>query len=1021
MIPRKLVLEGVYSYRKRQEIDFTSLTSGGIFGIFGSVGSGKSAILEAVTYALYGQIERLSQTEQRGYNMMNLQSSRLFIDFEFSHGDETYRFTVSAKRQKKDFSSISSPERQGYRLSREDWIPLESSSVRGGVTAETILGLSYEHFRRTVIIPQGKFQEFIQLTPTNRTAMIETLFNLERFNLFGRTAARLNKVKAERSHLEGRQEEMNRYSREDLKEVETKQAENLKHIQEMEGTLTEGKARLQYMDETVKMRQEEHPLKAKLESLDARLPEIQHKESSLNRYKTLQDHFSPLFRQKQILSEQLKKEKIRQERILSSARELLEEQETEDQIWKELSAGWERKESLKEEIRSFRAAGEIYRHQKELKSLNQERDEMTASLDLRKKAVSEKSTEREILQKQILQEENALPDWEEIREIEDLYTHSDRMKREKEALEKQLRTLREQLEALLAPLIKEALPGKEETKENETVHLAGKILSVREEAYASLREVFHQNRVQLDTEKKLLSLSGELTEGDPCPLCGSPHHPSPLSIRNFSERENELGEIKQTLKTAETSLQTLKGYWYNYQAGSQSIGKQLEKFKAQLNSLEEARESHNSRFSTTPYRADDSEAFRKACGQFREQEDRVRRLYRKREDLDRTILKLKKEAEGTADREKDLALRVSALSSSVEVKLELLLPAHRESLPPDSTEEEQALKSRLDRIEKEYPLVLKKRQSREEELSELEKEKAANTAILEDLTLRLKTWETEMGKALEETEEKNPEEIDRILGENRNIDQEQRDIDAFRQERLLLSERLEVLQEKLTGREYDPETHAVLKGKVEEREKNRSALLTVQGSLRKQREDLLTGLEEKELLEKQLEKILAREENLKELTALFKGKKFTEYIASIYLQELCQRANDRFFPLTNQTLELVFENNAILVRDYLNEGKTRLVKTLSGGQTFQAALSLALALTDQIGMGGDHFFFLDEGFGTLDRETLETVIATLRKLSRDGRIIGLISHVEDLKQELDVWLEIRRTAETGSTVTSSWL
>ena len=81
MIPRKLSLEGVYSYREKQSIDFQSLTGGGIFGIFGPVGSGKSAILEAMTYALYGQIERLGQTEQRGYNMMNLQSDRMLYRF----------------------------------------------------------------------------------------------------------------------------------------------------------------------------------------------------------------------------------------------------------------------------------------------------------------------------------------------------------------------------------------------------------------------------------------------------------------------------------------------------------------------------------------------------------------------------------------------------------------------------------------------------------------------------------------------------------------------------------------------------------------------------------------------------------------------------------------------------------------------------------------------------------------------------------------------------------------------------
>ncbi|MDC7242074.1 MAG: SMC family ATPase, partial [Spirochaetales bacterium] len=174
MIPQKLILEGVYSYRERQTIDFSTLSEAGIFGVFGNVGSGKSAILESMTYALYGQIERLNQSEQRGYNIMNLQSPSLFIDFEFIQKGECYRFNVTAKRQKKDFTQIGTPRRSAYKMEGGEWIPLPDEGIRGGITAEEIIGLSYEHFRKTVIIPQGKFQEFIQLPPAQRTVMIET-------------------------------------------------------------------------------------------------------------------------------------------------------------------------------------------------------------------------------------------------------------------------------------------------------------------------------------------------------------------------------------------------------------------------------------------------------------------------------------------------------------------------------------------------------------------------------------------------------------------------------------------------------------------------------------------------------------------------------------------------------------------------------------------------------------------------------------------------------------------------------
>ena len=99
------------------------------------------------------------------------------------------------------------------------------------------------------------------------------------------------------------------------------------------------------------------------------------------------------------------------------------------------------------------------------------------------------------------------------------------------------------------------------------------------------------------------------------------------------------------------------------------------------------------------------------------------------------------------------------------------------------------------------------------------------------------------------------------------------------------------------------------------------------------------------------------------------------------------------------------------------------MKTLSGGQTFQASLSLALALADNIHSlthSGHNFFFLDEGFGSLDKESLGVVFSTLKTLRRENRIVGVISHVEDLQQELETYLKIMNNPENGSLISKSW-
>ncbi len=118
MIPVKLTIQGLYSYQERQTIDFGKLTGAKLFGIFGAVGSGKSSVLEAITFALYGKTDRLNLSgDNRNYNMMNLKSAEMLIDFEFETGkDQTaYRAIVKGKRNSKKFEDVKTLERTALR------------------------------------------------------------------------------------------------------------------------------------------------------------------------------------------------------------------------------------------------------------------------------------------------------------------------------------------------------------------------------------------------------------------------------------------------------------------------------------------------------------------------------------------------------------------------------------------------------------------------------------------------------------------------------------------------------------------------------------------------------------------------------------------------------------------------------------------------------------------------------------------------------------------------------------------
>lgn len=138
----------------------------------------------------------------------------------------------------------------------------------------------------------------------------------------------------------------------------------------------------------------------------------------------------------------------------------------------------------------------------------------------------------------------------------------------------------------------------------------------------------------------------------------------------------------------------------------------------------------------------------------------------------------------------------------------------------------------------------------------------------------------------------------------------------------------------------------------------------------------------------------------------------------VHLQRLCEIANQRFHRLTKNNLSLTInENNEFEVVDFLHNGFKRSVKTLSGGQAFQASLCLALALAENIqsmNKADKNFFFIDEGFGTQDPESMNTVFETLQYLHRDNRIVGIISHVEELKERIPRAITVVNDTEKGS-------
>ena len=253
------------------------------------------------------------------------------------------------------------------------------------------------------------------------------------------------------------------------------------------------------------------------------------------------------------------------------------------------------------------------------------------------------------------------------------------------------------------------------------------------------------------------------------------------------------------------------------------------------------------------------------------------------------------------------------------------------------------------------------------------------------------------------------------IAERLKMDQ---DISAFQQEVMIYKQRRKDVEERLQGQRLRPEEWLAWPVRLKEKEKAHNEGIERRGVTQQTLARLNEKHEEWMRLEAERKALNRRLSLCKTLQTVFKGNAFIEFIAQEQLTNVAIDASERLKELTNQRYALeVDSEGGFIMRDDANGGVRRPVNSLSGGETFLTALALALALSTQIQLRGEsplEFFFLDEGFGTLDANLLETVMNTLEKLHLQNLTIGIISHVPELKNRLARRL-IVTPAEAGGT------
>ncbi|GGH26740.1 AAA family ATPase [Paenibacillus segetis] len=1122
MKPISLKLSGLQSYREMQEIDFSALCEMGLFGIFGPTGSGKSTILDAITLAMYGKVGRASGGTQ---GIMNQSEDSLFVSFTFelmsAKGTERYRVERRFKRQNE--LSISNT------ISRFIEVLPEGEQVKADKLADVTrcveekIGLKMDDFTRAVVLPQGKFAEFLSLKGADRRAMLQRLFHLEKYgDLLGQKLARkvketdnsLRELNAEQQGLGNASEEMLREAEAMMKGAillaETRRRElgdaqqrfdqlvkvrelalehnrrttELKALQEREGAIAELEAKLAKATASEQIRptltawKEAERLLAERESLaEAAHKAAQEAEALATQAVAKAEAATALLgREEPLLLQRL--DQLEQARILQRECDalLLEFRE----LQRKSQEGNARRLLLSEETQKEEQLLAKAQHRK------QELEELLKGCEVKA------SERREV---QIAGErEQALQMLQEQLSRAEVEESGHRTKAEECALRLKDITLKEQEAEFVCRNMAASL-----------VQTATDLFAIESRAIAcsdalSLQEVAMRQALK-DRENRVwsLTLAEGLQDGQSCPVCGSVHHPQPalagiddssgseiqldeianlqgqirelryalsrdidncLSLLELlgapeaeglsslarnqvatsldsSEKESEPGSIEsmigaleagrealnlsqqhhtlhsileelqrdskaataariklQPLRTAaEVDMSSASGLLEQSKLRSESLRNELhiKKQEWEKEQPQGSLESASARLKLIQDKDAKAEEIKQRLALsvpfIEEKGAKLLALGRDVVELDKVLLQLDTQQQGKEELLKDKQERLRIWTGGADV----------EKLWNEANQRLQAL--RLDAQESTLRQSQALSQSHEFAKADVLARQAA-IAAQEQKQALMQRWQGE----LETSPFASEEEVKEAMIDGGMIQSFTEQIRLHRDNERELQIGLKELDTKLDGRVVTDEEWSHCSTKLALAKEQDEEALQNKARTERDLEDLQTRhIRWRELEERRI-KLQHEAGLLSKLQSSLRGNAFVEYVAEEQLMNVSQAASQRLRFLTKQRYALETDSSGgFVICDDANGGVKRPVATLSGGETFLTSLALALALSAQIQLRGQYplqFFFLDEGFGTLDPELLDTVITSLEHLHHDHLSVGIISHVAELRARL---------------------
>ncbi|MGE7826179.1 AAA family ATPase [Paenibacillus sp. NPDC093718] len=1140
MKPILLKLSGLQSYRDTQEIDFETLCETGLFGIFGPTGSGKSTLLDAITLAMYGKVERAVNGTQ---GIMNHSEDSLSVSFTFelSSAAGLERYRVERRFKRVNELSISNT------VSRFIHVTPDGDQVMADKLAEVTrcveekIGLKMDDFTRAVVLPQGKFAEFLSLKGSERRQMLQRLFHLERYGdqLAIKLSRRVKDTEGSLKSVEAEQQGLGSAGKEALAEATTVLEDAKKHAASSRNLLQAAIEAHEAMGKIRELDMEKRRLQGKLDELALHEEEMKLLERRLeltgaaaavlpalevwresgkvwDHRRQIAEELTAQAASAQNAAEQaVKADEAAQAALRAEEPKLvLREQQLEQAVLLQRERDGLREELIRLDAQRVDARKELdgvtaqLQKEQELLERGQKRQE---ELQTKLKGLEIRSGERQALHMA-------------MQKVQALESAGRRKQKAELELKSQERKLKEQEASFIA------LQKQEQELQRHYIQLSVQADSLQRDAAeassfadrmaaaaAQVNQAMNDSHRNKQLQALSLSLAAELREGAPCPVCGSEHHPQPAASSghpedHLDETMNQLAQITHQIQ--ETRL-TLRGQLNEAESLASQTRSLIEPYaddellavkwggqeqqgwmEAAVSAIPADDQPYDVEklASDTAWLIKAAETQAAAIGQCRTEASKVQQsLFTCQQELMKQSAALEN-GQMTWNQLRDQLAGLEAeaegiLTSWQEVKPDFSLEeaAGRFQLMQEKDAEAESIKEGLERsipfIEEKQRAVLRL----EQQLRELEKQliqwdaqREGKADGLKDKEERLRAWigdrsaeellgecRTRMTMLKESAEQarsecrKAEEKAQHAAKEAALAEQAERAAQEQHQAAKLAWENqlaaspfateLAVLEACLTAEEIERCAQLVKAHRDGQREwtlrlrdveqklgaspfheeewERCTAELqaartadeeALQARARAERD--LEDLNKRHIrfmeLEEQRLSLQRESERLSKLQSCLRGNAFVEYIAEEQLMQVSQSASQRLRYLTKQRYSLeVDSGGGFVIRDDANGGVRRPVSTLSGGETFLTSLALALALSAQIQLRGQYplqFFFLDEGFGTLDPELLETVITALERLHTDKLTVGIISHVPELRARLPRKLVVRPAEQAGS-------